>query len=131
MTEENDLAKLKLSDQVNAVAENAYLKLGVRLFPFVIALVGWFLVHEIGSVEKAIESAKSADAEGRKALWEAQRSITDATAKLTTTIQVLSRTVEANRERSDVADSRMSSSLEAVNHRLELLVVPLPQPKPN
>jgi hypothetical protein len=131
MTDQQSADKFKLSDRVNDVAENAYLKLGVRLFPAIIALVGWVIVHEIDSVEKAITALKSDDSIARTALWDAQRKTVTSVGELANSLAVLTKTVETNRERSDLADNRNSTAIDKMNQRLELLVTPLPRPRPN
>ena len=114
--------KQTLGEKVNDVAENAYLKLGVRLFPAVIGLVGWLLVSMVGDIKKTIDTNRTSDDEGRKLLWDAQRTVTQAVNSLTATVQVLSQTVAANRERADTANQQISTQMDKTNNKLELLL---------
>ena len=114
--------KTTFGQKVNEVAENAYLQLGVRLFPMIIALVGWFLINIVTDIRTSIKENKTSDDDGRRLLWDAQRTVTTAVNSLTATVQVLSQTVTANRERADTANQQISTQMDKTNNKLELLL---------
>ncbi len=118
-----------VTEKVNAAAENAYLKLGVRLFPFVLALIGWFAIDMINGVRTSVdkvqvtvEANKKEDTEARKSLWSTMQSALQSQQTLATNLSVLSETVKANRERSDDADKRISDQVQKSNDKLDVLL---------
>ncbi len=118
-----------VTEKVNAAAENAYLKLGVRLFPFVLALLGWFAIDlingvrtKVDEVKIAVDSTKKEDTEARKTIWSTIQSALQSQQTITTNLSVLAETVKSNRERSDDADRRLSDQVQKSNDKLDVLL---------
>ena len=106
-----DGEKRTLEAKANNIAENGILKLVVRMFPAVIAAFGAVLWWNFTDLKASIDGSKTV-------LWQAigkistdQKEITTSVGLLATQVQVLSRTVEDNRQRSDDHDQVLAQSL--------------------
>lgn len=124
-----DTQQRTVTEKVNAAAENAYLKLGVRLFPFVLAIIGWFAIDlingvrtKVDEVKVAVDATKKADNEARKAIWSSIQSALQSQQTLATNLSVLTETVKANRERSDDADKHLSDQVQKANDKLDVVL---------